>query len=437
MLEQELDRASVRLIGLALLDFDTVQECVASSGFSPKWLDGDWCKAAWRVISDMTTRGLPIDPAFASEHAKTMGITISSVQFRNAEKQAPSRRNGADGLIELIRKEFIGREVVHYSEVLSDPGPNPEKTAGEVAQSLLQIVAREEGESMAQAAEEVCAMWQEAHEGKIHGLPMPWPTIFGQTGGVTPGQVCLYVGFGNSGKSASVLQWARYAANNGWPSLVFPFEDGNRIAIARLACMDAQESAFRLRLGKSTDLELERAQRAARGLLDHSVYLHGRSCGMDEVFAVAQHHVVHKGVKAVFLDAFKDIKGMKDNRGQDETIGEIKEMAGRLDVPVVLTHHIRKQSTAMKSEPGLVNKIMRDDIKGSGGFWDNPRMVMALQAYPTVQKDSFGNIQYDLELEVLKSNNGVSGMKQKVIREKTLELMEAREKDENALDMGR
>ena len=418
------DRPSVRLIGLALLDFDTVAEAAADCGFSEDWLDGQWTRETWRTIADMHSRRLPIDPPFVSEHAASLGFNISTEHLDRAERAAPTQRMGADALLGIIRRDYVERRVIEQSSILAEPGSDPIKTACEVAHELLKVAGTEGAEDMDGAAERVCQMWRDAHEGHIAGLPMPWETVFNRTGGIDPGQVGLFVGHGGSGKSAALLQWAKHASERGWPVLVFPFEDGVEGAVRRLAGMYADVNVFKLRIGRGRDEEVARASEAAMGLSRRDIHLSGKRGGLTDIFSVAQHHVVHKGVKAIYLDAFKDIRGTHDLRGENETMAGIVEMAERLRVPIVVSHHVRKQSTAIKGQDRLAAHISKDDLRGSARLWDDARFVMALQQYPTEATDAFGNMEFEYFIHVLKTNHGITGINQPVERDKTLQFRE-------------
>jgi replicative DNA helicase len=205
----------------------------------------------------------------------------------------------------------------------------------------------------------------------------------------------------------------------GIPTLSFPIEDGIKVAYKRLAGMHGEFNPLNLRLANElvTDTFVENAKRSLDEVAGMPMYLSGLRGTVADIAVEAQHAVANKGVKAVFVDAFKDIATRSDGvEGDNATIAGLCAMARRLNIQVVVTHHVRKNPSSMKGvDPRRAWTIEPSDLRGSGRLWDDARMVIALQMWPN------GSIvnereQFDYNLHLMKVNHGYAGFYFPVIR---------------------
>ncbi len=409
-------RPSVRLIGLMVMDAASVLEAATDAGFRPEWLDGQWSRDCYRVMADMEQKRDPIDPHFVEARAKEMGLSVTAKQLVAAEKLAPSRRNGPDKLIEQIRAEYVAREVKRVAEELGESA-DPVAAAQEAAQTLLEVTAAHVEEDDHVSVIE--SQWDMAASGQLPGVPLPWEALYRRVGGPEPGQVSLFVAPGGTGKSRAMNQMARHAALNGWPSLLFSFEDGVKGAMQRQVGMAAGIDPFNLRTGKATEEERARAKVALREIKD--IYFCERACRVEGMFSVVQQHIARYGIKFVLVDAFLDIAGDKDTAGMDHTMDGLVHIARRLHVPVMVAHHVRKSPPENGRNDQRRWMITRNDLRGSGRLWDQAKgMVFILQALPA--KSVLGNapamldgeLMMEYTIDVAKASFGPSGMRKAV-----------------------
>ncbi len=406
-------RPSVRLIGLMLQDPTTVLEAAGEIGFNPEWFDGGWSRTVYREIERMARQDEPVDVAFVARRLKDKGV--KAAQLRGAIASAPTQKRGVDKLLEQVREEHVTREVRRLAGELAD-APAAMEAAQSVAQQLLELTAPKQDDEDHVAAIE--AQWERAFAGEPTGLPMPWEKLYREVGGPEPGQVSLFVAPGGTGKSRAMNQWARHASMSGWPSLVFSFEDGIKGAMQRQVGMAVGVDPFRLRTGKASRDDIDRAKIALRCIED--LHFVEQACRVEQMFSIAQHHVVKRGVRAVFVDAFLDIAGEKDTAGMDHTMDGLVHIARRLHVPLVVAHHVRKTQPSQNVKDLRQWLITRNDLRGSGRLWDCAKgMVLILQAVPRpgAEPTLDGEAKMDYCIEVSKSNFGPAGMRKAVAPE--------------------
>ena len=122
------------------------------------------------------------------------------------------------------------------------------------------------------------------------------------------------------------------------------------------------------------------------------------------------------GIEAVFVDAFKDVARRANGvEGDNEVIAGCCEMAHRLKVRVILTHHVRKASSGLKDNRWATWNIDPADLRGSGRVWDDSRMVIALQMYPEGSQEQE---TFNYQLHLMKANHGLGGRRSPVERSK-------------------
>ena len=410
------------------MDAPTALEAAMAVGLDPEMLAHEWQRRAFVCIREMDAKRLAIDPAFVHEYSKERGMDVDVAVLQKAEAQAPSRRQSADNLIWSIRRDWARRELKDKG-IPCEKDQDPIERAATVAQELLNLAeSHAKTESMTDLKDKIFGDWESSLEGKLPGLPFPIDVVYRVTGGVRDGHVCLLVGHGGTGKSYLTLLWALHLGKLGIPTLMFPLEDNAEIALRRLGCMEAGVNPLRMDTGRASREDIDRAKAGTEAVLKLPIILSDASGTMSDLAVAAQQAKARKGVRAVFVDGFKDVKRVGQGADSESAcMNDIKDAAKRLRLPLILSHHVRKPPSGEYSERAW--RITQHDILGTGNMWNSARMVLALQAIPekfrsshntNLGKDGWISVdtqQFDYAIEVLKTNHGQAGLRVPVERD--------------------
>lgn len=401
-----------RFIGLCVIDPDVALESARAAGMKAVWLPKEWHRQAYDCIVEMSAGGKPIDASFVADYAKRTGRDVSEEALEMAVASAPAKRRGADGLVVGLRADYVQAETEAIGERLwSASREDPIVAAADAANALMGLLEHKWDVSTESLKDEIRLQWRESLAGNLPGLPMPWSRFMHQVGGPRKKMVTTLVGHGGSGKSSAFLQWAHYLGSRGIPCAVFPFEDGMQMAYERLAGMDADVSVFGIHIGHGTQDHVDRLERGLDRVMTMPIHVCDRRGTISDIAMEAQRLKARNGIQAVFLDSFKDIsRGAEGVEGDNEVMSGIVALAHRLNIPVIVGHHVRKAPSALKANTWESWHIGKDDLRGSGRLWDDSRSVIALQMYP----DKVGGWEY--YFHQMKSNHGIANCRQRIER---------------------
>lgn len=425
-----------KLIGLALFDADVAVMAAGEYGVTPDHFRAGTEREIWSAILALHAARQSTEPYFVHVRLLQDGVGVAEEHIRAYEADAPRGRNAGDSACLGVIEDYIRERGAAIGATLSDSATDPRGVVAQAAHDLTSLASiGGRVENMDDVAGRVEKEWEDTFAGLAKGLPMPWPSVWRMSGGTHPGGVCLMVGHGGVGKSAAALQWAAFAAQHGFPSLVLPMEDGVDEAYRRLSYMSSDKDAFRVSVGRCRREDLDSVKTAGRAWRDTPLYLHG-GAGVDyrTLPAVVQKYVAKHGVRAVFVDAFKDLGSDGSVEIDNLIMSSLAGMARRWNLYFIVNHHVRKTPPATAG--GEAWYIRKDDLRGSGRIWDDARMVMILQQRPSKCED--GGDPFDFRLQVAKNNKGRSGFDMPVTRKPSLAWVEIpKPDDEKNVDNGR
>jgi len=373
------------------------------------WFEHEWQRVAFRIICEMDMEKRAIDAGFVAAYALTKGEHLDVDCLLAAERASPSKRTSAESLSIMLRREYMKREIEKRGIAVSDED-DPSEVAGRVAQELLSLSEQSGVTTKETIRDELHEEWENTLNNIYPGLPMPWPRMFSECGGPLSGHVCLLVSHGGGGKSYAFAQWALFLAEQGIPALLFPLEDGEKLAWMRIACMHAGVEPLELRVpGRATREKVDKCRESLEYVQSLPLYVSAYSHTVNDLYLEAQRHVIRHGVKMVGLDAFKDVKKIGHGaEGEADTINAISAVTKRLNVPTILSHHVRKPPAGDWRKASW--HISQFDLLGSSNLWSTPRMVLALQKYPLhPPTETSADTEYEYRMDLLKSNHGRAG----------------------------
>jgi len=172
--------------------------------------------------------------------------------------------------------------------------------------------------------------------------------------------------------------------------------------------------------------DIERALEGLRQVRQLPIRVISSRMSIGDMAIAAQRENAKGQLSAIFIDAFKDIPLETGGvEGENYIMGKVVTMAHRLNVPIVMSHHVRKSPATLKGQnPYHAWNIEAQDLRGSSRLWDDARMVIILQQYPTTEQP-VGADEFTYQLHVAKANHGISGVRVAVERDTTLRWFES------------
>lgn len=242
--------------------------------------------------------------------------------------------------------------------------------------------------------------WVNASKGVPVGIPTPWDNINSRFQGLQPSAVTLLAGRGGRGKSAIMATWGHFLGGMGYKVGWLPLEDGCKRTWGRVAGIDGGFSTFRLDTGNGDAELLDLAFKSLDRVQSWPIFMEDTPMTVEQICAWATMQKTKNAIDVLFIDAFKDIlREDHDVLGDNKCSQLIAALAKRLDIPILINHHVRKAGADPRAQP---TKLTEQDIRGSGRLSDDSRQILILQNYVEDGYDKY-------ELDIIKNNYGPTG----------------------------
>lgn len=375
------------VIGCALADPDGVERVLWHAGQYGIESDSFYVPhhaVIWRAMSDMAARGKPIDILTLSSRLNQDGHTESASMLTDMVDEIGSPLM-AEAYIAELRSFHQRRSLIQRARAVIDaaygtePGEDIDAMVADAQRDLISMNVGRTARTHKDVAKSIRETWEAAHAGSPAGLPCPWPTLQRVWGGPHKRLVTMIAARKGTGKSTFVGQWIYHLAHRlELPVAVCPFEDGPDQFFGRMAALHGKFSSFQAQQGRfRSDEELRLATDAIDPVMALPIQFMDGRCTMAELAAWAIQQKARHGIRALFVDAFKDVLTPgKENRDDIELSAALTALADRLDIPVIVTAHVRKTELPV---------IGLNDIRGSSRLGDDAKLVLAIQR----QQDEF------------------------------------------------
>ena len=402
-----MDRSNneIGIIGCLLIDPHRTIFAASEAGVSESWFSDPQLGHLFRYAEELHSEGSPID--FVSVENKAKIDTPRMQEFANqtliecVDKTPTVEHVGY--YIEELKKEHLRRYGKHFSESLARDiatASDPTDCLVSSAKELLDVTSDRVVQNKETLEESIIGRWEAASRGEVAGIPSPWRSFNRRFGGLHRGCVTLFAGRGGKGKSSAVANWAYYLAQERIPIAWLPIEDGLDRTYARVAGLHGDFSTFQRDTGASTEADLRLSREALKYVLNLPIHMNDKHMTVNQICAWTIQMVARYGIKALFIDAFKDILRRSRDLSEDEGISQaICGLARRVDIPILVSHHVRKSGT----DASNTDKLTEQDIRGSGQIANDARQIIALQN----GVDIYGRESFDFE--ILKNNYGPTG----------------------------
>lgn len=241
-------------------------------------------------------------------------------------------------------------------------------------------VCRSLGDVLAEVSRE------SANGGSVPLVGSQWPTLNRLLcGGVAPGELCYLGARPRIGKSAMMLEWARWLAQKGLPVMIVSCEMSLVALGRRIVAQAGAVVASALRRGHLHGEDAARVANVAEQFKALSVIM---ASGLRTVAAIEQAFLRQRAKpKLLFVDYLQllSAKG-KDQRERIETISaDLKQLAVRHMVPIVCLSSLRRPLGDLKDHPPTLS-----DLRESGELEHDADIILLLHR-PTLPMGMLSN----------------------------------------------
>lgn len=337
--------------------------------------EGEIDSLSWEVAGCVAhtsvNMGAP-NPTDSTIDRKLQCIDNSYEVFEQAKTVYISVDNDENGRI--LQKELIRRIGTEKCKIVD---LSPYKDANEVllqegAESLVERFRNASDpkvEGVFQVSDVYDSLLDKFHNGQDVGTTTYIPQI-DNAWKWRPGEVTVWTGYQNEGKSLFLNQLATIkAANEGWKFAIFSPEN--------FPLDDFFNDIAHMYVGKTTDkryvnqMSEEEYKDALRFIQQHFYMIHPpKSFLLSTIFEKAKYLVRSKGIKSLIIDPYNNVahkvmKGEREDLYISRFMSELKRFAVDNDVSVHLVAH---QITPRKDDSGRYPKPDVNSIKGGSEF---------------------------------------------------------------------
>jgi replicative DNA helicase len=275
--------------------------------------------------------------------------------------------------------------------------------------------------SLKQFSMEAADVYEERYRAEriVTGVPTGISDLDMMTFGQHPGDLTLLAGRPGMGKTATVLNWAKHAAEKGIGSLIVSLEMPTQQLFDRLVAMETGINGMNIRIGNFNNVQYRMVNDAIGRLFGLPIYIDDRG-GLEfsEIRRTIRRQIkTHPEIKIVYIDHMQLVRG-KNPQNRNLEIGEIssglKALAKELRIPIVALSQLNRE-LERRSNP--YRRPRQSDLRDSGSLEqdaDNIIFVYRPWEYgdnisPADGKTEVAITESDYELIVAKQRQGQTG----------------------------
>lgn len=387
-----------QIIGQSIMEPDSTIFEVCEAGINPDWFTQSEAVNAYKLLMDMYVDQKEISMPSLIEWAGQKKVRMPMEYVQRCIDLVPVRNIPA--VIHKLREMHLRRKMVDEGKHLKNMSKNmevePEESIGNIICKLADYTATHQRLTKEQIKDAIVGRYRAAAKGGTSGIPTPWAKLNNALGGLVPSQVTVFAGRGGIGKSQASATLVHHLGSSGVAVGYLPFEDGVERTWARLAGIEGKYSTFRMDTGAS-DAECSLAEKYIEQVMKYPIQMEDRPMTADQVMAWAIHQKVKNKIQLLVIDAFKDLRRQSRDVAEDDAMSQtINQIARRLDIPVWISHHVRKRDGDARAS----DKLTQDDIRGSANIVNDARTLIVCQNW----KDE--HEQNCFSFDVIKNNNG-------------------------------
>lgn len=411
------DEAERGVLGSCLIEPERCIELCLNEGCEKEWFHAH-NRIVFEYIIRMHMEEKHIDVLTIGQSLKDNGLLerVGGYAFLDGLIDGTPTAQYCKNYLDIISDQYKRREIINSaSEAISlcYGSEKPEIIISEISEKMTSIVSKVDDRSASEAMDDNILVMENACDGVVSGLPLPWPKFSNHTGGIQRGSVCPIVGRDGKGKSGALAQILDYWAGLDIPVLAFSFEDVKRRTLLRMGGCREWYSARTAETGRSLigerwericeseRLRLKEKMLRYKDFIDNSPFwIIDSPMTVEEIcYQIKHHHRVH-GIQGVSIDGFKDIihsEGDNETAKEKHIAKQLFRIAKECNLAMPVISHIHK------IEDG--KPISKSNIMGSSVQFQGARQVIIFQDAGVDGVDG----ENTFELSMTKSNYGGGG----------------------------
>ena len=246
-------------------------------------------------------------------------------------------------------------------------------------------------------ADEIQEREKKDEEGKRWRIPTGFPLLDSLTyNGWGPGQLIILAARPSVGKTAISLQMAKASAEAGFPTLFFSLEMTEKELGRRLLASTGIVTQHEMMIGR---MDWERYEAAAGRISNLPLIIDDRSRFLSDITARITISAEHGKCRIAFIDYLGFIKDndggrLSMNQQISNITSELKAVAKRVGIPIVLLCQLNRESAKDGREPQLY------DLRDSGSIEQDADVVLMLEQ---VKNELNTNITPDVNMWIRKN----------------------------------
>ena len=261
-------------------------------------------------------------------------------------------------------------------------------------------------------------IFDNARNGVVSGVPLPWEDFTRSVGGIQKRCVCPLLGRDGQGKSFLVSTILTYLGLQRIPALSLPFEDGADRQMRRIAGCLGQYSCTEIERGyyadesgmyhRMDDYVFEKRKSHAVECLGAvaamPIFFEDTSMTVEQIRVVAAKYKRKHRIQILFIDGMKDIipsKGENSTKQEEHISRVLVQTAKELDIAIVPVCHL----TDLPED----TLIQRRNMRGAKSQFHNARQVLIYQN-AGLQSDIHTITKEVIALHMEKNNYGREAM---------------------------
>jgi replicative DNA helicase len=322
---------------------------------------------------------------------------------------------------EILKDKLHRRKIIMSAHnAIDDCGKDlqPIEIASEMAAVAVEISDTKPSIDKAQIIADSLVLFDNAYNGIVSGVPLPWDEFSKKVGGIQRRCVCPLLGRDGAGKSFMVTKILSYLGKRGIPALSMPFEDGADRQMRRMAgCIggyatgDVERAYFCDEFGRyhkfdheAFDRKKQIALRSMEEVAAMPIYFEDACMTVEQIRVVAGKYKRKHKIEIMFIDGVKDIIPSKGENAtkQEEHISRVMvQTAKELDIAIVPVCHL----TDIPED----TMIQRRNMRGAKSQFHNARQVLIYQN-AGIQDNHYLIGENTIALHMEKNNYGRESM---------------------------
>ena len=289
----------------------------------------------------------------------------------------------------MIRDAATRRSLVGECKAIERIAKNDDRLTAEVVADaqgrILGVTGHKEQQPFADVLDEVEGAAQAASRSKslVVGVPSGFKKLDILTGGFMPGDMWVIAARPSVGKTSAGQDIALYNLfHTEYNTVFFSAEMNRRMMAMRFVSTVAGVDSMKIRTGQRTEFEVAACEDAARKIKEA---VEGRFL-LDDKSSPTPSYMVSRvlqlrnrqAVDLVIIDQFSQIKAdgnfSASLQEYEARAGQVKEMAMRLDVPVLMLHQLRRSAEGQRE----MKVPILTDVKSTGKIEEDADGVILL-----------------------------------------------------------